>query len=682
MSSKLYTYSLIRAFYNTENDFIDSFWSLIVKEIPIDQTGISVPDIQNKTNENSGLFIPVHSLNTIFTRAARKGYVERRDKRIYLTSSGKEFYYSKIEPSRDVERRVNEMLEDAQKYIKTKHQTDVSSDDIKNTVQDFVLDNLEVFEPFFSKEVQAQSPFQSKKQTKSDLHRWLLDYFKEAEKKKPNIFRTLQDIVLGSVMTAIVKSQQFLTESEKKFEAITVFLDSNFLFSLLDMRYPEENKPAQELFELMKSEGSFTFKVFDFTIHEMTTLLSNFEKEQKNLPKNLKLSGASSLFASLKAQNWDAAKIREFIIDVELNLAQRFGITIQPTNVSLKSYKIDNPERIQKLTQYKTKQSSAAQNHDFAAIDQIRLFRRGQARRIENCQALFLTSDVRLAIYNYNEEEHRERGTISEVILDRLLTNILWLKNPAANGKLSLDLIIAALSKNLFIDSDVWKSFYRNVVDATKKGKIDSTTASTLLFGSHLQEILSEIDPEEPEFDLDQILLDIHTSNPPQSLISPEQVSELVAISPSTEYEAKIQQLEEKLEELANDKLKTERKTVIRWKKVMELEAERESRRYIWAIKLLIAAPLITISYFVLPLVIKYWSDFLEPVAWQISIVIGFLIALFSIPISAAYWEAKVYGWIFNRLYQRKLQKLQEKDYELNFKLDVANEEDENNSEQ
>src|SRR5205085_11612711 len=130
---------------------------------------------------------------------------------------------------------------------------------------------------------------------------------------------------------------------------------------------------------------------------------------------------------------WTAAKVREFLINIETKLWDGPGIKIAPTNVNLKKYELADPSRREVLAEYKPNQGVKEQNHDFAAIDQIKLLRKKQVKRIEKCQAMFLTSDMKLALYNYIGEDHKDNDTISEIIPDRLLTNLLWLKNPAAN---------------------------------------------------------------------------------------------------------------------------------------------------------------------------------------------------------------------------------------------------------
>ena len=92
MNSQLFTYSLIRTLYDQGKDYIDSFWPLVVKVLPIDGIGIPLETIQSKIKERYSILIPQHSLRTIITRAARKKLVVRHEKNVSLTKQGIEFF--------------------------------------------------------------------------------------------------------------------------------------------------------------------------------------------------------------------------------------------------------------------------------------------------------------------------------------------------------------------------------------------------------------------------------------------------------------------------------------------------------------------------------------------------------------------------------------------------------------
>ena len=284
-----------------------------------------------------------------------------------------------------------------------------------------------------------------------------------------------------------------MAEVTKKFDRTKVYFDTNFAFSVLGLHYDEYNVPAHELFHLMRGEGVFEFKVFDFTVDEMVSVLRNYLTEKHYYLPNIKVG---SIFSSIKSKRWTQSDMKEFIVRIEEKLWKE-GISIEATGVDLQHYDPQREEYRTALKKYKTWQNMRGQNHDLAAIEKISAIRKSPVRRIEAAKALLLTSDMRLARYDFCERGHRERETLCEVIADRLLTNMLWLKHPNIVKELSLTSIISIHSRHLFIDREVWKRFYTTMMDLRKRGSIDERDISILIYDNHIQDILKTYNPEE-----------------------------------------------------------------------------------------------------------------------------------------------------------------------------------------
>lgn len=142
------------------------------------------------------------------------------------------------------------------------------------------------------------------------------------------------------------------------------------------------------------------------------------------------------------------------------------------------------------------------------AIEKVEEIWGKPVRKIEDLKVFFLTSDVRLSRFNFIEMGHRENGTISEVILDRLLTNILWLKNPST--ELPLKSIIAAYSRDLFIKRRIWDRFYEILQQLKQEEKVEDEKISTLFYHGYVENLLRGFDEGEqekitPEFVLEEV---------------------------------------------------------------------------------------------------------------------------------------------------------------------------------
>ena len=502
MNKLIYTYSLVKTLYEQGKDYIDSFWPFVLKVMPKDKTPLNLASIQKEVKENFGLDIPEHSLKTIITRASRKGYMIQRERQLWLTDQGRKFLDS-LEPESEIERRINELLEDIENYLNEQLRASLTLNETYDIVLFFVHTNIDSLAEFFNPDssiIQLNIP----RPEINELDGILVNYFGIAKQRKPLLYRTLTDIVYGSVISTAASSRN-IAEINKKFTHTQLFLDSNYLFRILELDFLEFNKPAKELFELLKLH-KFELRAFDFTIDEMVGVLRNYFKEQHLYIPGVRVG---SIYSNLKSSGLTIEDVREFIAKIESKILE-LGIKIEPTSIGLKDYKPPKEEYRSKISRYKREQNLQAQNHDLAALEKIREIRRSPKREIESSKALFLTSDLRLCEFDFLEMGHRERATICEAIPDKLLTNILWLKNPSGIEDIPLKSIIAIHSREMFIDRTIWRRFCEYIRKLKEDGSINDKDVSMLFYNHHIEDVLrayddSQIDEITPDFILEEI---------------------------------------------------------------------------------------------------------------------------------------------------------------------------------
>jgi len=451
MKRLIYTYALIKSFYDRGDDFIDSFSPFVIKSLPIDKPE-SLNYIQKQLRDNFDLKMPLHVIRTILKRAQKRDYVKKDMKKYYkLTENGYK-YLDTLETERDVDRRINALLEDIRQFFE-KRELSLSLEQIRYLLLSFIKENIESLISFINPHsTNIELPIPSSQEYEFIL----IEYIKEIEGQKPDNYKTFQDLILGSLISVVIYVQEPTEIAEiqtRKFKTCQVFLDTNFVFSILELHAKEFNEPAKELFDLLK-KFNFNVKVFDFTVNEICRVIGGYLKEFYRYPSNLHID---TIYSSLKRKGWTKTDAKEFIINIEEILTEK-GITIEWTDVDLDNYKPKNEGVANIINRWKAFKPLPSRNHDLATIEKIKEIRGHLVRKIEDSKAFFLTSDIVLSRLNFIEMGHKENGTISEVILDRMLANILWLKDPRANPPIKS--IIAVHSRDLFIKRTIWDRFY------------------------------------------------------------------------------------------------------------------------------------------------------------------------------------------------------------------------------
>jgi hypothetical protein len=498
MNSLIIVYSLIKSIYEEKKDYLDVFVPFLLSSFPDGQRECGLDILSRNLEHKFGLNVPEFTLSTLITRAVRRNYVERKGKRCFLTEDGYRLASKIISQEKDEERKVIALIADIKSFIANKYQVELDSDIILGLINNFIKRHQSSLANFFSPKT-SQENWQEKFD-KQEFY--LIEYFKLAKERKPDAFDTLEKIFYGSIISTLLLKEN-MSEINKNFNTVQTFFDTNFMFSILNLHYPYICKPAKELFELLKSDKKFQLKVFDFTIQEMIRVLNGYTKESYKYFPHIKVD---SIYGALKSRGWTREDCMRFISKVEQRIYD-LGINIEYTGIDLHKWQIPDNESYSRITNYKPDQILLSQKHDIYAIEKIREIRKRPKREIENCDAFFLTSDLRLAKFNFNELGHKENATIPEVISDRFLTTLLWLKNPNIIKELPLEIILSTQSE-LLIDRNVWNRFYDNLIKLKNEGTVSEEDISTLLYYHQLEQDLASVTNTEeisPEFILKEI---------------------------------------------------------------------------------------------------------------------------------------------------------------------------------
>jgi hypothetical protein len=235
MTNQIYTYSLIRAYYDAGEDYIDSFWPFIVCILTKDQE-MSIITLQTMLSEKYSLAVPIHSLNVILTRAKRKNYITQNRKQIWLTKKGFEYQQS-LELPRDVERRINCFIEECKQYLNETHDLIITSKELHKKIEIFLKTNSKLVEEYFSQQI-TDFIVQDQYNFMDEIDKAILDFFIHVENQKPESYKTLRDMITGSIISIVLTSKD-ISKIDKKVKKLTIYLDTNIVLSILGLDIDE-----------------------------------------------------------------------------------------------------------------------------------------------------------------------------------------------------------------------------------------------------------------------------------------------------------------------------------------------------------------------------------------------------------------------------------------------------------
>lgn len=491
MDRALYTYALVKSIHEVSGDFLDSLLPFVL--IVMHESAQSLPNdgLEEMLQKRFTLSLHIHTIEAIIDRAVAKGYAKKLHRIASITSSGHK-YTTGLLNEKDIERRVNNLLQKLSDYITmNKSQEEISIDKLFPILMRFIRRNLSSLTTYLGgHDVMIDDD------SAEDYSQQIFDFMIKADKSDPEAYRIICDLIMGSVVCLIAEHCQ--PESLRgSFAGIRAFLDTNFVFSILDLHFSEISRPCQELFHQLNYE-KFDIAVFDFTLQEMRYVLKGYERSYNRYPERIRIN---SVYSKLRSDRMTPLDVGRIIANLPQKLTN-LGIRVEQTGIQLTNDKIEGYD-YDGLGRFKEREGTIYPNHDLHAIERILQIRdRHRFERLEDMKAMFLTSDGKLSQYNYRNNGHQSDATICEVILDKLLTNILWFRNPSTASALPIHSVIAAHSTELFIDRVVWAKVYETLARLRSGGEISDIDISLLVHNVMIEKELSEIDENEVTDDL------------------------------------------------------------------------------------------------------------------------------------------------------------------------------------
>ena len=607
----LYTYALVSTIYDEKGDYIDCFLPFVLSVID-SKVSNTLGELKGRTTEKYSLEIPTHSLKTILTRCKRKGYLTLENRQYILNEKGEKFN-EEIE-QKQTRREIAGFLNKLEEYVEQKG---LDAKEIENAFQQYIIANLKSLFYFIDAEA-----YQLDKniRVRNEAFSCITEFIIKVENTSPELFKVFQNIVFGKIIALSIQGVKDISEMQQNFSKTTLFLDTNVVFDILGLQGIEAQKVTDEFVKLTQKSKKFTFRVFDFTVDEIIRVISSYLSQS-----NKYLSGVrvDSIYYYLKAKGWKRSEVSHFIQNIDHILLEK-GIHISQTEKFIPIEGFD--DKINKLAEYKPEGLSISYKHDLRAIIEVGKLRSNRVSKFEKAEFFFLSQDAKLGRFNFFEFEHKQYQSVPEVVLERALTNLLWLKEPK---DIPLNALISFHKKYAVVDQGVWKIFYNKILSAKEDDQDFYNDTTTLLCHNQLQSTLSDLDEEATEEDIEIFvkkgakLVRQHEEKERSELLL-KQREEI-----EQNFDSQIEQVKvehnQQLNEIRNNNIEA----LIKHRDKAVKKGIRISN-IVWNIFRAIASLLlIFLGVIFLPKICENWQ-YIEPIAWLISIVIGSLFGIYG----------------------------------------------------
>jgi hypothetical protein len=461
MERKLINIAIVNTFFEEKRNLLDSYYPFILKSFS-DRSVCSLKDVSESIKNVFDFELPINSIKNILSRNPLVFQSIKKSKsewEISLSSSGKTELIKLLEDEKKVEAKIeyfySYFVEFSNSYLKTEYSVEL----IKELINRFIISNL------LKISLEQLSDNESNGNAENFDKHFIL-FLAHINTMKPELVDTFDSLWKGSIIWNELKKEGF-EEIDIKFKKhLNIFIDTNFALSLLELHNPIINQAAKELYSLILGIPNTNLYILDVTLREIHSLLDLYDILKDNFTDievdsvfyYLKHKGYSTLkmerlkdnleneLKSLKIEKIDTEALREY--------DQKTYASIYDYILEKKTVKNEKrPERIRKLEAAIEKSA----HHDTSVIIHVLRHKDKYSRNLESSKSIFLTSSYTL--YKNYGKISRKFESFPCVILDTTFTNILYLKNPQKNSKISLTQIIKTHCNYLIVDQSIWNTY-------------------------------------------------------------------------------------------------------------------------------------------------------------------------------------------------------------------------------
>lgn len=483
MSNQLINIALASAFYEKQRNYLDTYLPFVIKSFHNHQI-LDLKEVSDSLSDVFGIQIPINSIKQILSSQDKRIFQINKPSKhnwsICLTPEGK----SELEQIITSEERqtnklaifYNSIVDFSNKEFKKVY----SLEDVNNKVHNFIIENL------IEISVNKTSFSLDKEYEKNGFEQIFVNYLLHIKTTSLENTETFDDIWKGAIIWNEMRKPDLQREEQKFEKKLDIFIDTNFILSLLELHNNIINLAAKELYDLIKSTQNLNLYVLDITLQELYELLDTYTLFKDDFYE----IEIDTVFYYLKKGGYNSVKIEKLKEDLPNLLKIKFGISRVETpswsqNELLRLSDIYNhlldirSKRNQRLEGKLKKRDTAidkSSNHDSSAVNFILRIKDKFSLSIEKSKAMFLTSSF-LLFKDYKEISNKFES-VPAVVLDATLTNILYLKNPNSNTGISIDQVIKVHCNYLIIDKSIWTLYLQTLNDlkTNKKISIDDYT--------------------------------------------------------------------------------------------------------------------------------------------------------------------------------------------------------------
>ncbi len=482
-------------------NFLPFFATLFKKK---DYQLIDIATLCEDFGQEFGLSIPFHPMQTILTRAKRRGLV-RKQHGSFIPVKEKVSDYEFSSPAKEQLRKQEKIITEIVSFAEQKYDQKITNEIAEAAFISFLkAHDLDVL--FAAEESSLLPDVSPSKKEKFIVYRFI----QHAHESEPATFQFIVDTAIGHLMANSLLYREF-SRFVGKLNGVAFYLDTRFIFRLLGLEGNQRETVYTEFLKTLVNEGAQLY-IFRHTYEEAMEILEdclNWVESTAYDP-----SRATRVLQFFVSENYSKLDVMRFINKIEAVLEehgiQSTNIIETPDKTKETLYQIDETQ-LQKVIVETYKRfdpffeetiKEATLKRDIDSIAAVYKLRKGsKPRHLKNAGHVFMTTNAGLAYAARRYDIARSGSTfnVPACVTDTFVGTILWLQSPAKILQINERKIIADCYAALKPDSRLIGKYLSEVEKFKNEKKIDENTYYLLRRDSVALELLEEKTLGDPD---------------------------------------------------------------------------------------------------------------------------------------------------------------------------------------
>lgn len=449
------------------------------------ERNVTAAAVREELKTEFGLDIPEHAVTSVLRRAARQGRIERSNNLFTLTEPAADSP-SLVRGRDDLLRKHNALVDRLVAFAAERFKRTIKFEDAENALLAH-MDEEGV--PLALRFVSCPEPRQLRLVEDPSVEHIVLEFIEHITHADPVLFEYLEAVFQGSMLTSAL----YLPDPgslKRRFTDTTVYFDTPLLLRVLGLAGPELEGPAAELVAMLQRQGA-ELACFQETVEELSGVLSAASHELQMGGKR-RPSGPTDVVGHCVRAGIRSSDLRVIIEQLEMKLND-VGIHVRRRPVMERDLSVDENKLEMELQEAIRYPRPDAMRHDLEALTAVHRIRRGwRPVRIEECTAIFVTTNGSLVGVARRHFRHGGEFSWPLAIKDSDLATILWLKEPMAAPDLPRKRIIADCYGALRPSAELWAK-YLDEVDRLSGNEFTDEDFAVLRYSIAAQQALTTI---------------------------------------------------------------------------------------------------------------------------------------------------------------------------------------------